>query len=282
MRLNNPGMAGSDDLRDLWNQQTPFVIEDALRPHFLQRLKDSLANWDMRDGRTDWTPSALAANASLFLDDFLLFDVTKPITDTSHLEIEKSTLNGKAYGTGGGRTVDANVVDVLLTWIVNHDREPLQGGANRATKPGTKTFPYFATPNTELQSVTDRIELNAAPDKVWTLIGDFDASWHPLVANVKLIGGGVGQLRVIETIDGKEMIERLEAIDNSARFYRYTSISGIPASDYAGKLEVTSNGTGSRVEWSAQYLPKGQGDIVVRAIVSTLFKTGLESLKSRF
>jgi hypothetical protein len=130
--------------------------------------------------------------------------------------------------------------------------------------------------------VTDRIELNAAPDKVWTLIGDFDASWHPLVANVKLIGGGVGQLRVIETIDGKEMIERLEAIDNSARFYRYTSISGIPASDYAGKLEVTSNGTGSRVEWSAQYLPKGQGDIVVRAIVSTLFKTGLESLKSRF
>jgi hypothetical protein len=282
MRLNNPGMAGSDDLRDLWNQQTPFVIEDALRPHFLQRLKDSLANWDMRDGRTDWTPSALAANANLFLDDFLLFDVTKPITDTSHLEIEKSTLNGKAYGTGGGRTVDANVVDVLLTWIVNHDREPLQGGANRATKPGTKIFPYFATPNTELQSVTDRIELNAAPDKVWTLIGDFDASWHPLVANVKLIGGGVGQLRVIETIDGKEMIERLEAIDNSARFYRYTSISGIPASDYAGKLEVTSNGTGSRVEWSAQYLPKGQGDIVVRAIVSTLFKTGLESLKSRF
>ena len=282
MRLDSPGLAGTDDLRDLWNQQTPFAIGHEFRPLFLQRLKDGLANWDMRDGKADWTPPALAANANMFLDDFLLFDVTKPITDTSHLEIEKSTLNGRAYETGGGRTVDANIIDDLLTWLVNRDREPLRSGTNRATKPGTNKFPYFATPNTELQSVTDRIDLNAAPDTVWALLGDFDASWHPLVANVKLIGGGIGQLRVIETIDGKEMIERLEAIDNSARFYRYTSISGIPASDYTGKLEVTSNGTGSRVEWSAQYLPKGQGDVVVRAIVSTLFKTGLESLKSRF
>jgi hypothetical protein len=282
LRLNNPGLAGADDLRDLWNQQTPFAIGNAFRPHFLQRLKDSLANWDMRDGRTDWTPSALAANANMFLDDFLLFDVTKPITDTSHLEIEKSTLNGKDYGTGGGRTVDANVVDILLTWVVNRDREPLRGGADRATKPRTKKFPYFATPNTELQSVTDGINLSAAPDKVWALIGGFDASWHPLIAKVKLIGDGIGQLRVIETVDGKQIIERLEAIDNSARFYRYTTISGIPASDYTGKLEVTSNATGSRVEWSAQYLPNGQGDVVVRAIVSSLFKTGLESLKSRF
>ena len=282
LRVDNTGLAGLDDLRDLWNQQTPFAIADEFRPMFLRRLVGSLDNWDMRDDTADWTPPVLAANANMFLDDFLLFDVTKPITDTSHLEIEKSTLNGKAYGTGGGRTVDANVIDVLLTWMVNRDREPLRSGTTRATKPGTKNFPYFATPNTELQSVTDRIDLNAAPDEVWALIGDFDASWHPLIANTTLIGSGIGQLRVIETIDGKEIIERLDAIDNSARFYRYTSISGIPASDYTGRLEVKPNGAGSSVEWGAQYLPRGQGDVVVRTIVSTLFKTGLESLRSRF
>ena len=282
MRLDNPGLAGADDLRDLWNQQTPFAIGDEIRPVFLQRLKDSLDNWDMRDGKADWTPSALAANANMFLDDFLLFDVTKPITDTSHLDIEKSTLNGRAYGTGGGRTVNADVIDVLLTWMVNRDREPLRSGATRATKPGTKNFPYFATPNTELQSVTDRINLNAAPDKVWALIGDFGGSWHPLIVNIKLIGAGIGQLRVIETIDGKHIIERLDAIDNSVRFYRYTSISGIPASDYTARLEVKPNGAGSSVEWVAQYLPNGQGDVVVRTIISTMFKTGLESLKPRF
>jgi hypothetical protein len=282
LRLDNPGLAGADDLRDLWNQQTPFAIGNEFRPLFFQRLKDSFANWDMRDGKADWTASALAANANMFLDDFLLFDVTKPITDTSQLEIEKSTLNGKAYETGGGRTVDADVIDVLLTWMVNRDRERLRSGVTRATKPGTKSFPYFATPNTELQSVTDRIDLNAPPDKVWALVGDFRASWHPLIANVKLIGDGIGQLRVIETIDGKQIVERLDAIDNAARFYRYTGISGLPASDYAGRLEVKPNGAGSSVEWGAQYLPKGQGDVVVRTIVSTLFKTGLESLKSHF
>jgi hypothetical protein len=282
LRLQNPGLAGADDLRDLWNQQTPFAIADEYRPLFLQRLKDSLANWDMRDGKADWTPPALAVNANTFLDDFLLFDVTKPITDTSHLEIEKSTLDGKPYKTGGGRTVNADVVDVLLSWMVSRDREPLRSGVTRATKPGTKDFPYFATPNSELLRVSDSIALNAAPDKVWALIGDFDATWHPLIADVKLTGQGIGQLRIIETIDGKQIIERLEAIDHSARSYRYTGISGLPASDYTGRLEVKPNGSGSYVEWSAQYLPKGQGDIVTKTIVSTLFKAGLESLKSRF
>jgi len=32
MRLDNPGLAGADDLRDLWNQQTPFAIGDEFGP----------------------------------------------------------------------------------------------------------------------------------------------------------------------------------------------------------------------------------------------------------
>ena len=143
VRLNNPGLSGVDDIRDLWNQQTPFAISKALQPLFLQRLKDSFADWDMRDGKADWTPEALAANANVFLDDFLLFDVAKPITDESHLEIEKSTIDGRPYQTGGGRTVDANSIDILLTWLVNHDREFLQGGATGATKPGHEGVSVF-------------------------------------------------------------------------------------------------------------------------------------------
>ena len=33
------------------------------------------------DPKADWTPEAVAANANVFLDDFLPFDVAKPITD---------------------------------------------------------------------------------------------------------------------------------------------------------------------------------------------------------
>ncbi len=282
VRLNNPGLSAVDDLRDLWNQQTPFAISTSLQPLFLQRLKDSFADWDMRDGKADWTPEALAANAKVFLDDFMLFDVAKPITDDSHLEIEKSTIDGHPYQTGGGRTIDANVIDILFTWLVNHDREFLQGGATGATKPGMTMFPYLATPNSALQTVAKSVALDADPDEVWSAIGSFDLSWHPRVARVRLTGTGIGQLRTMETLDGREIVERLEAIDNAKRSMTYTSIAGIAASHYTGTLDVKPKGRGSVAEWRVQYLANGQPDIVVKTIVSALQKTGLESLTTRF
>ncbi len=282
MRLNNPAMAGTDDLRDLWNQQTPFAIAEELQPVFRQRLVESLTNWDLRDGKADWTPAALSAAANVYLDDFLLFDVSKPMSDTSFLEIEKSTLHGRPYQTGGGRTLNANVIDIMITWMVNNDKEFLQGGATGATQPGGKVFPYLAPPNAQLQTVADSVDLSAAPEQVWALIGAFGGMWHPLIAKIQLTGDGIGQLRTIETIDGKQIIERLEAIDNSKRYYRYTMISGIPAADYTGMLDVKQKGAGSSVEWRVQYLADGQPTLAIKTVVSELLKTGLGSLKSRF
>jgi hypothetical protein len=282
MRLNNPAMAGIEDLRDLWNQQTPFAIPQKLKPLFRERLAASLATWDSLDGKADWTPEALTANANIFLDDFLLFDVAKPMTDQSHLEIEKSTLGGRPYETGGGRTIDANSIDILLTWLVNHDREFLQGGATGATQPGLKVFPYFASPNLELQAVAESVELAAAPDEVWSLIGEFGGDWHPLVAKVGLTDIGIGQLRTIETRDGRRIVERLEAIDDAKRFFRYTGIAGMPVSHYTGELEVQAKGRGCVVEWRAQFLASHGSTRAAKSLVSTLFITGLEGLKRRF
>jgi hypothetical protein len=219
---------------------------------------------------------------NVFFDDFLLFDVTKPITDTSHLEIEKSTIKGEPYRTGGGRTVDANSIDILMTWLLNKDREFLLGGATGATKPGTKVFPYFASPNTALQVVAESVDLAASPDKVWALIGQFGGAWHPLVAGIRLTGTGVGQLRTVETIDGKTIVERLDAISNAERVYRYSGISGVPASSYTGTLAVRPKGSGSTVEWRAQFLADDQATFVVRLMVTTLLRVGIDSLPSRF
>jgi len=161
------------------------------------------------------------------------------------VEIEKRTIDGRPYQTGGGRTIDANSIDILLTWLVNCDREFLQGGATGATKPGMKVFPYFATPNTELRTVADSVELAAPADMVWSLIGQFNLDWHPGVANVRLTGTGIGQLRRIETRDGREIVERLEEVDNVRRFYRYTLVAGVPASHYTGVIEVMPKGMSS-------------------------------------
>ena len=283
MRLNNGKLPGAQDLRDLWNQQTPFAIAEDLKPLFRKRLIDSLTEWDLRDGMAQWTPAEIAASANVFLDDFLLLDVAKPINDLSHFEIEKSTLRGVAHRTGGGRTVNANVIDILTTWMVNHDQgEFMQGGATGATKPGTDQFPYLASPNTQRQTIAQSIDVAAPPEKVWALIGSFgDLAWHPLVAHVKLTGTGIGQLRTVETIDGKTIVEQLVALDPTARTYTYEAVGGLPVASYTGTLGVKPSGTGSSIEWRSQYLADGQPDIIVKTIISTLFKVGLESLKKR-
>ncbi len=144
------------------------------------------------------------------------------------------------------------------------------------------TFPYQASPNTELQTVQDSVDLSAPPEKVWAVIGQFGGMWHPLIARIKLIGEGVGQLREIELVDGKEIIERLEAVDDSQRLYRYTNISGMGVVDYTGTMDVKPKGTGSSVEWRVQFLADNQPTLVVRTILSTLMKTGFEALKKRF
>lgn len=220
--------------------------------------------------------------SEIFLDNFLVFDVAKSITDASYLEMERSTLDGHAYATGGGRTVNVNIMDVMYTWAVNRGRKQLKGGVTDATKPGTNTFPYFATPNTELQVVDEATDLLATPAEVWSLIGQFGGVWHPPVADIRLTGTGVGQLRSIQTIDGKRIIERLEDMDDAQRLYQYTNISGIPASNYNGVLSVRQAGSGSSVQWRVQFLADDQPDFIVRLIISTLLKTGLEGLKARF
>jgi hypothetical protein len=282
MRLNNPALTGTDDVRDLWNQQTPFAPSAQFKPLFHQRMVDSLRNYDMRDGKADWTPQQTVASANVFNDDFMLIDVAKATTDESFLEIEKSTLKGVPYRTGGGRTVDADVIDMLVTWTVNRDREFMQGGATQATQRGIKTFPYFAPPNVQVQTVAESVDLAAPPQEVWALIGPFGGKWHPLIASIVLTGSGVGQLRSIETIDGKRIVERLEALDDAQRLYRYTNISGIPAEGYTGTLEVKPKDAGSSVAWTVNYLADGQPNIAVKTVVSQLLGAGLASLKSRF
>ena len=110
----------------------------------------------------------------------------------------------------------------------------MRGGATSATQPGGNTFPYLAPPNAQLQTVADSVDLSAPPDRVWALIGPFGGTWHPLIAKINLTGTGIGQLRTIETIDGKQIIERLEATDGAQRFYRYGGITGIPGSGLHG------------------------------------------------
>ena len=89
-------------------------------------------------------------------------------------------------------------------------------------------------------------------------------------------------MRTVETFDGKVIIERLDATDSERRQYRYSGVTGMGASNYTGILEVAPKGGESTVTWRVQYLSDGQPTLIIRTIVATLQKVGLESLQKRF
>ena len=274
----------SVDLRDLWNQQTPFgKLPSDVDALFRSRLRDSFEFWDKRDDQIDWNKSQLAAHANVRMKDFLIFDLDKPINDHSHLEIEQSTIAGKPYTTGGGRTIDANVIDILVTYLINRNQGKFyQSMATQATQKGLQTFPYLAPPNKKLLNITHSTLLAAHPTLVWSVIGKFDALWNPLIASLKSVGSGVGQLREMKTVDGKLIVERLEAIDNSRMVLEYSLIAGIPAKPLRGIVHVSGVTQGTRVTWSINYRPSGQGELIVRLIINTLVERGIHALRERF
>ena len=107
--------------------------------------------------------------------------------------------------------------------------------------------------------------------------------WHPLIAQHPPDGQRAsGSCARSRRIDGKVIIERLDATDKARRQYRYSGVAGMGASNYTGRCEVTPKGSGSTVTWRVQYLSDGQPTIIIRTIVATLQKVGLESLKKRF
>lgn len=272
------------DLRDLWNQQAPFTdMPFEVASLFKKRLRDSFEYWDKRDGVINWDPALLDAHANVRINDFLVFDLSKPITNKSHLEIEQSTIAGKPYATGGGRTVDANVIDILVTYLMNRNQGQFyQSPATQATQVGLSTFPYLAPPNKRILTVSESVQLLASPEIVWSLVGKFDSRWNPLIASIKTVGAGVGQLREIETVDGKTIIERSDSIDQSTLTLTYSLISGIPAKPYTGVIQVSRAGTGSKVTWTVNYRPSGQGELIVHLMIKSLIARGLSELQARF
>jgi hypothetical protein len=96
------------------------------------------------------------------------------------------------------------------------------------TQSGGSVFPYEKPPNPTLLTATRTIDVAAGCEQVWKTVGRFDGEWHPLIARVETVGTGVGQLRKVRTVDGSVIVERLERLDNDARFIEYSLISRGP------------------------------------------------------
>ena len=97
-------------------------------------------------------------------------------------------------------------------------------------------------------------DLNVSADKVWKLIGGFNAlpDWHPAMEKSEL--EEEGRQRRLSLVGGGTIIERLENVDEDSRTYSYAiADSPLPLTNYKPTIKVTGEGENCNVEWSSGF-----------------------------
>jgi Domain of unknown function (DUF4331) len=138
------------ELRDLYNREDAFALSPVYRPLYESRLDANLAFFDGLDGKTAWPigPDGRHPLRNLLIDDFLILDLAHPFGLGGFLEIERALIDKRPHNTAGGRWLDDDILDELLTLVVNGGRgERFGDGVDTPTKPGNRTFPYVREPN---------------------------------------------------------------------------------------------------------------------------------------
>jgi len=145
------------EIRDIYNEEDAFNLSKHYVGAYRARLNANLAFFDGLDGKVDW-PLDQHGNhplTEMFLDDFLVLDASKPFSETNYFEIEQAMLEGRAHETCGGRWLNQDLVDFLLTLYINAGKGPrIRDGVDAPITWSSKVFPYMAPPNPPEASAT--------------------------------------------------------------------------------------------------------------------------------
>lgn len=130
------------------------------------------------------------------------------------------------------------------------------------------------------------LTLNASAEKIWSLIGGFDAlpRWHPAVARSEESREGGKTCRKLSLASGGEIVEELERRDDKERAYSYRIVSGpLPVTGYRSELRVADQGSGRcTVRWSSSFEPSGAPEEKAAAAIRGVYQAGFDSLKKQF
>ncbi|HWY14671.1 MAG TPA: DUF4331 family protein [Rhizomicrobium sp.] len=138
------------ELRDLYNREDTFALSPVYRPMYESRLDANLAFFDGLDGATAWAPVPDGHHPlrDLLIDDYLILDLAHPFAPGRFLEIEKAIISNLPHQSAGGRWLSDDILDDLLTLMVNGgEGERLGDGVDAPTKPASLLFPYVREPN---------------------------------------------------------------------------------------------------------------------------------------
>ncbi len=155
------------------------------------------------------------------------------------------------------------------------------------------------------QKVKESVTINAAPDKVWKVIGNFqDMSWLPGVKSTTGTGGNSTDARNSDnevahrtiTLDSGGVIdEGLYKYDAGEHSYSYridkVDTKVLPVNDYSSTIsvEAADGGKSSTVTWKGAFYrgymnndpPPDMDDAASKAAVEKIYKAGLENAKKK-
>ena len=138
------------DIRDLYNQEDPFKLGPTYLGAYRARMNANLGFWDGLDHKTDWPPDAHGAHplTELLLADFMVVDVSKPYAEDSYFEIERAVLKGASHQTCGGRSLNDDVGDTIVTMLVNAGNGArISDGVDQQAVRASRAFPYLVPPD---------------------------------------------------------------------------------------------------------------------------------------
>jgi carbon monoxide dehydrogenase subunit G len=120
------------------------------------------------------------------------------------------------------------------------------------------------------------IAIDAAPDEVWSVLGDLAATpeWIPGVVSAEVNGSD----RLCRTADGNEIRERIVdfSAEDRALSYEQSKVP-LPIERSRGTLRVVPDGAGAQVEWKAEFDAPDE----VAAMVDGYYRQTLEALRRR-
>jgi mxaD protein len=156
------------------------------------------------------------------------------------------------------------------------------------------------------QAVTESITINAAPEKVWAVIGDFTSmAWHPAIASTEMTSEKMRVL-TLNTEGNPTITEELQKVDaeKMALTYKIKEMSVIktitfnskdtpyftlPVNNYKATISVKAVDGGSEVTWKGKFyrsfmdnppVPEGQSDAEAVAAITAVYQAGLNNLKT--
>ncbi len=117
-----------------------------------------------------------------------------------------------------------------------------------------------------------RIDIDASPDAVWAVVGDFGGldTWMAGVDSCEV----EGDVRTIQTM-GMTLTEQLKGRDADARSITYSIVGeGKALESHEATITVHEAGDGSRVTWEVSVAPEGA------AMFKDIYQGALGQLKT--